>query len=32
MFNCEQHDKHKEPFAIRIYIDDFVIFQYIMQR
>ena len=32
MFNCEKHDKHKEPFAIRIYIDDFVIFQYIMQR
>ena len=26
MFNCEKHDKHKELFAIRIYIDDFVIF------
>ena len=24
MFNCEKHDKHKELFAIRIYIDDFV--------
>lgn len=31
MFNCEQHDKHKEPFMIRIYMDDLIIFQYIMQ-
>ena len=31
MFNCEQHDKHKEPFTIRIYMDDLIIFQYIMQ-
>lgn len=28
----EKHDKHKEPFTIRIYMDDLVIFQYIMQR
>ena len=27
----EKHDKHKEPIAIRIYMDDLVIFQYIMQ-
>ncbi len=27
----EKYDKHKEPFTIRIYMDDFVIFQYIMQ-
>ncbi len=28
----KKHDKHKEPFTIRIYIDGFVIFQYVMQR
>ena len=28
----EKHDKHKEPFTIRIYMDDLIIFQYIMQR
>ena len=31
MFNCEKHGKQKELIAIRIYIDDFVIFQYIME-
>lgn len=28
----EKYDKHKEPIAIRFYMDDLVIFQYIMQR
>ena len=28
----EKYDKHKEPFTIRIYMDDLIIFQYIMQR
>ena len=28
----EKHDKHKEPIAIKIYMDDLFIFQYIMQR
>lgn len=28
---AEKHDKNKEPIAIRIYMDDLVIFQYIMQ-
>ena len=23
----EKHDKHKEPFTIRIYMDDLIIFQ-----
>lgn len=28
----EKHDTHKEPIVIRFYMDDLVIFQYIMQR
>jgi len=31
MFNCEKHGKQKELIAIRIYMDDLIIFQYIMQ-
>lgn len=31
MFNCEKHGKQKELIAIRIYMDDLVIFQYIME-
>lgn len=27
----EKHDKQKEPIAIRIYMDDLVVFQYIME-
>lgn len=31
MFNCEKYGKQKELIAIRIYMDDLVIFQYIME-